>query len=89
MKNQFISALSIIKNTTKSTFLFNNVWKEKSTLLLHGQREADKTAKAVEIAVGLSREGRDVLYVDTQARLDDYADRLAGAEKNAGVPTSL
>ena len=81
MKNQFISALSIIQNTTKSTFLFNNVWKEKSTMLLHGQREADKTAKAVEIAVGLSREGCDVLYVDTQARLNDYADRLAGAEK--------
>lgn len=79
MKNQFISALSILKNTLKTIFLFYN-WKENTTMLLHGKREIDKTAVAVDIAVALSKEGRQVLYVDTQSRLDDYIDRLKGAE---------
>lgn len=81
MKNQFISTLSIIKNAVKSIFLFKNIWKENTTMLLHGKREDDKTAIAVDIAAALSKEGREVLYVDTQSRLDDYADRLAGADK--------
>lgn len=81
MKNQFISTLSIIKNAVKSIFLFKNIWKENTTMLLHGKREDDKTAIAVDIAAALSKEGREVLYVDTQSRIDDYADRLAGADK--------
>ena len=81
MKNQFISTLSIIKNAVKSVFLFKNNWKENTTMLLHGKREDDKTAIAVDIATALSKGGREVLYVDTQSRLDEYADRLAGADK--------
>lgn len=80
MKNQLQSALELAKTTVKSIFLFNNTWKERTTMLLHGKREADKTAQALDIAVSLSRRGQKAVYVDTQRRLDDYHDKLAKAD---------
>lgn len=79
MKNKLLNALDIIKNVTKNCFLFKNVWKEKTTLLLHGSREVDKTPVALEIAAAVEEQGKKAIYIDTQSRLDSHIDLLARA----------
>lgn len=77
MKNKFLNALDIVKKATKNCFLFKNIWKEKTTLLLHGSREIDKTAVALEIAASVEEQGKKAIYIDTQSRLDSHLDLLA------------
>lgn len=79
MKNQFISASDHFSHANEFTMLYKNLWREKTTLLLHGDRNADKTAAALDIVIPLADEGRKVLYVDTQYRLDGHSDRLRNA----------
>lgn len=77
MKNKLIAALDIVKNVTKNCFLFTNIWKEKTTLLLHGVRKTNKTSFALEIAATIREQGHKAIYVDTQSRLDMYGELLA------------
>ncbi len=53
MNNRLLPAIDMAKDTTRSTFLYRNIWKERTTLLIHGSREADKTAVALDIALSL------------------------------------
>ncbi|MDE6368953.1 MAG: hypothetical protein K2K94_06925 [Muribaculaceae bacterium] len=77
MKNKLIAALDIVKNATKNCFLFSNIWKERTTLLLHGVRQANKTRFALEMLPTIREQGHKAIYVDTQSRLDMYGELLA------------
>ncbi|MDE5554722.1 MAG: hypothetical protein K2J10_06020 [Muribaculaceae bacterium] len=77
MKNKLIAALDIVKNATKNCFLFSNIWKEKTTLLLHGVRKTNKTHFALEMIATMGESGHKAIYVDTQSRLDLYGELLA------------
>lgn len=77
MKNKLIAALDIVKNATKNCFMFSNIWKEKTTLLLHGVRKTNKTHFALEMIATIGGLGHKAIYVDTQSRLDMYGELLA------------
>lgn len=85
MFNKFTSAISFMKNASKSIFLYKNIWKENTTALLHAPRSVDKSAQAIDIAVGLSSAGRKVLYVDTQSSLSDHVEQLKNATDNLSI----
>ena len=85
MDNKFTSAISIMKNASKSVYLYKNIWKENTTALLHAPRAVDKSAQAIDIAVGLSSAGKTVLYVDTQSSLSDHIEQLKHATDNLSV----
>ncbi len=80
MNNRLLPAIDMAKDTTRSTFFYRNIWKEHTTLLIHGSREADKTAVALDIALSLPPRDTKVIYVDTQRILDDHRDKLSLAE---------
>lgn len=79
MKNQFISASDHFSHANEFTMLYKDLWREKTTLLLHGDRNADKTSAALDLVIPLADKGHKVLYVDTQHRLDNHSDRLGNA----------
>lgn len=77
MKSKLVSSCDYLAVSKKCAFIFGKIWKECSTLLLHGSRNADKTSEAVDIAVKVASEGREVVYVDTQHQLYEHAEKLA------------
>ena len=81
MKSKFTNALEFFKNTAKSVFLVPDIWKENTTAIIHGPREADKTPAALDIARDLTASGREVLYVDTRSRLIDYAKLIKNEDR--------
>lgn len=74
VSNLFFSAVR------KTVSLYKNLWKEGTTALIHGPRSVDKSAKALDIALDLARNGREVLYVNTGNSLDRYAGSGIGDE---------
>lgn len=81
MENKFTNALEFFKNAAKSVFLVPDIWKENTTALLHGPREADKTLAAINIAIDLTAAGREVLYVDTRSRLADHVELIKNEDR--------
>lgn len=80
MKSKLVTSCDYLSKSKKDVYLFEKLWKENTTLLLHGSREADKTSVAVNIALSVAGKGREVVYVDTQRRLYNHADKLASAQ---------
>ena len=80
MESKLVSSCDYLSKSKKDVYLFEKLWKENTTLLLHGTREADKTSAAVNIALSVAGKGREVVYVDTQHRLHNHADKLVSAQ---------
>ena len=77
MTHKFITASEFVKNIAKTVWLYKNLWRESSVMLLHGPLEADKTPQALEIAAEVSDTGRKIVYVNAAGNLDRHADRLS------------
>lgn len=80
MKNLLIKADNFAATSEKSNFLFKNIWKERTTSLLHAPLKTDKTSLALDIAAKLSALGHKTVYVDTQNRLADHCKQLSSIE---------
>ena len=85
MTHQFIKAADFFRNVTKTVYLYKNVWKEKSTALLHSPRETDKTAMAIDIACSVAKTGREVVYVACERKIENNVARLADAPKQLSI----
>lgn len=64
MNHKFIAAKCFFAKPYNPYFLYKNIWKEKTTCLLHTPREIDKTMLALSIADEIASKGRDVLYIN-------------------------
>lgn len=80
MKNLLIKADEFAATSKNSNFLFKNIWKERTTSLLHAPLKTDKTSLALDIAAKLSALGHKTVYVDTQNRLADHCKQLSSIE---------
>lgn len=78
MKNQLISNANFISSAKNTTYLIPGLWREKTTMLLHGPQNVDKTQKAIEIARYISESGKKIVYVNAADSLCDHADQLVG-----------
>ena len=87
MVHKFLTASEFFKNAAKRVYLYKNIWKENSTALLHGPREADKTAQAIDIACDIARTGREVVYVACERRIEDHGARLVNAPQKLSICT--
>ena len=73
MEHKFVSSKNFFSAVKKAVSLYKNIWRECTTALIHGPRTADKSAKALDIALDLARNGREVLYVNAEGHLDNYS----------------
>lgn len=80
MNNLLIKADDFVTTSKKADFLFKNIWKERTTSLLHAPIKTDKTSFALDIAAKLSSRGHKTVYVDTQNRLADRCEQLSSIE---------
>lgn len=80
MQHKILSAMAFAKNIRSTVYLFKKLWKQRTTALLHAPRETDKTKIALDIAEEIGSQGKEVLYIDTQSRLSDHCERLAGIQ---------
>ncbi len=78
MDHKFISSKNFFSGVRKAVSLYKNIWREGTTALIHGPREADKSARALDIALDVAHTGRRVLYVNAEDRLDRVAADDAG-----------
>ena len=74
MKNLLISAGEFARTVLNSVYLYKNLWRERTTLLVHGPAEADRIPAVLDI---ISAAGRKVVYVLASDAILPYADRLA------------
>lgn len=77
MIHRFIPASEFIKNLANTVYLYKNLWRESSVLLLHGPQDADKTLQALEIAAEVSAADKEIVYVNAANSLDRHADKLS------------
>ena len=69
MENRFKLADSFIGSLSPVADLYNNIWSENSTCLLHAPRDLDKSSLAVDIALSLTARDIPVFYL-TGSRLN-------------------
>ena len=74
MKNLLVSAGEFARTVLNSVYLYKNLWRERTTLLVHGPAEADKIPTVLDI---ISAAGRKVVYVSASDAILPYAGRLA------------
>lgn len=79
MIDKLISSCDFFSKSSKCNYLFGKIWKERTTMLLHGPREADKTSAAVDIALQIAESGRQIVYVDTCSCLLEHAESIKSA----------
>lgn len=77
MKNKFLTLSTFIKNVEKQVYYFKKIWKEKTTTLIYGPREADKCSLALDVAKSVTAQNRIVMYVSTDSRLEAHVERLS------------
>ena len=77
MKNKFLQFSQFAKAAEQQVYLFKNLWKEKTTALIHGQRKSDKCRPALDVAEAVMAQGRKVVYVTTDSGLRAHTARLA------------
>ncbi|MDE6702299.1 MAG: hypothetical protein K2K00_01320 [Muribaculaceae bacterium] len=73
MKNQLTTSRDFFRAIKNTVFLYENKWREHTTMLLHGSREVDKTDKALEIVSKLSGQA---VYINTSNAIDAHVDKL-------------
>ncbi len=66
MENRFSTVDAYIAANSNTIDLFEDQWQENTTAIMISPREVDKTAKAIDIALGLTSQGRTVFYLTTQ-----------------------
>lgn len=81
MKNRFSNADDYVSKLGHSTFLYENIWEENTTALLHAPRGAGKTAKALDIAVSLTVDGSEVFFLTTGRIRESLTPKIAGNKK--------
>ena len=78
MENRFKLADSFIGSLSPVADLYNNIWSENSTCLLHAPRDLDKSSLAVDIALSLTARDIPVFYL-TGSRLNaTLLDKMKG-----------
>lgn len=80
MKNQLVSNSSFINSVENTDYLIPGSWREKTTLLLSGSQDIDKTEIAIEVARAISAGGSKVAYINAADTLQNYAKRLDGID---------
>lgn len=85
MASKFISASEFFKKAAKTAYLYKNIWKEKTTALLHSPRETDKTAMAIDIALDIAKTRREVVYVACEQRIYGHATKLVNAPEQLSI----
>lgn len=80
MKNQLVSNSNFINSTENTDYLIPGSWREKTTLLLRGSQDIDKTEIAIEVARAISAGGSKVAYINTADTLHNYTKRLVGID---------
>lgn len=78
IKNKIQKANDYVNVIDNLEYLYPEVWLERTTLLLHGDRKIDKTPAALLMAAGAAKTGREVLYVDVEHHINKDYIRLAG-----------
>lgn len=86
MEHKFVKARNFFTQISRNAYLYKNLWQEGTTALLHAPRSVDKTSEALTIAADIAVSGREVLYVNTEERVDRYAE-IAGDSDNLYVFT--
>lgn len=82
MASKFLTASEFFKNVAKTVNLYKNIWKEKTTTLLHSARETDKTSMAIDIALNIAKTRREVVYVACEQRIYNHAAKLVNAPEH-------
>lgn len=70
-------AKTVAANLQSTVYLYQNIWKQNSTALLHAPVSVDKTSYTLDIIEEITRKGEQVVYVDTQSHLSDNAGRIS------------
>lgn len=83
MKNQLVSNSNFINSVENTDYLIPRSWREKTTLLLRGSQDIDKTEIAIEVARAISERGDKVAYINAADTLQNYAKRLEGIDNLA------
>lgn len=78
MENRFKTAAEYVNTLGTSNYLFENIWEENTTALIHSPRETDKTAAALAIACDLTDAGNHVFYITTGRLAPDHRSKVAG-----------
>ena len=78
MENRFNLADGYINNLPSNADLYNNIWSENTLSLLHAPRTADKSALAVDIALGLTARNMTVFYLTTRRLSNTLQDKIKG-----------
>lgn len=79
MNHEFVQGMKFAEKSTVISYLYENVWKQQTTCLLHAPVEIDKSRKALEIAASIGNKGKTVVYIDTENRAEDHRDILSRA----------
>lgn len=77
MKNQFTTSRDFFRAFKNTVFMYENKWKQHTTMLLHGPQTVDKTAKALEIVSKLSGQA---VYINASNAIDNHVDKLENIE---------
>ena len=82
MENRFKLADSFIGSLSPVADLYNNIWSENSTCMLHAPRDLDKSSLAVDIALALTARDIPVFYLTAR---DIPVFYLTGSRLNAAL----
>lgn len=78
MENRFKLADSYIGSLSPVADLYNNIWSENSTCLLHASRDFDKSALAVDIALSITARDIPVFYLTTSRLSAELLNKIKG-----------
>lgn len=70
MNHKFVSAKRFFSQSNKPVYLYEDMWKKGTTVLLHSSRDINKTPLALSIADSVALKGTDVLFIDAVGSLD-------------------
>jgi len=76
MKYNIVTAAELLRISSNVKYLYRKIWKEYTLCMLHGPREANKSARAVDIACELAVRNIGVLYVNVDGNFADYCYNL-------------
>ena len=84
MKNQFTTSRDFFRAFKNTVFMYENKWKQHTTMLLHGSQTVDKTAKALEIVSKLSGQA---VYINASNAIDNDKTSSASRPDRDGFPS--
>ncbi|MDE6368163.1 MAG: AAA family ATPase [Muribaculaceae bacterium] len=78
MENRFKLADMFIGTLRAVIDLYNNIWSENTTCLLHSPRDCDKSAMAVDIALSITARDIPVFYLTANRLSDKLLGKMRG-----------